>query len=119
MSLLKELYSIMEDDCIDCEIVYVDEDGEVLTEAQRAYKRRDRKIIKMYRCTSGPKKGKVVSDPKVCVQRKDPKKKRQGKKVMREKKGIIQRKSKRSKKQAMSKLVKRMNQRLSGKKIRI
>lgn len=120
MSLLKELYNLIEEDCIDCEIVYVGENGEVLEEgARRAYKRVGREIRKMYRCTSGAKKGKMVSDPKICVTRKDPKKKRLGKKVMREKKGVIQRKSKQRKKQAISKLVRRMNARLSGRKVKV
>lgn len=119
MSLLKELYNLIEEDCVDCEIVYVNEDDKVLNEAaRRAYKRVGGEIRKMYRCTTGAKKGKLVSDPKICVQRKDPKKKRQGKKVMREKKGIIQRKSKQRKRQAISKLVRRMNARLSGKRIK-
>lgn len=115
MSLLKELFELMVE-CEDCEIVYVDESDNVLEEAaKRAYSRRGGKVVKKYRCTSGMKKGKIVSDPKTCVQRKDPKKKRLGKKIAREKKGIRIRKSKITKRTASSKLVSRMNKRLSGK----
>lgn len=115
MSILRELYTmISESDC--CEVVYVDEDGTVLEEgARRAVKRVGGEVKKMYRCTSGPKKGKVVSDPKVCAQRKDPKKVRTGRRTMRTKQGIIKRKSKISKRTAKSKLVSKINRRLSGK----
>lgn len=116
MGILKELYNIIQEDCIDCEIVYIDENGDVLEEAaRRAVKRVGGEVKKKYRCTSGPKKGKIVSDPKTCVTRADPKKKRQGKKVMRQKKGIIQRKSRMTKRTAKSRLVRKINQRLSGK----
>ncbi len=118
MTLLKELNDIiLEDECkdCDCEIVYVTEDDEVLTEAaKRAYARRGGKVVRKYRCSSGPKKGKIVSDPKTCMTRKDPKKKRIGKKVAREKKGVRIRKTKISKRQVTSKLVSKMNKRLSG-----
>lgn len=115
MNLLKELYDLIEE-CDDCEIVYVDENDNILEEAaKRAYSRKGGKVVKKYRCTSGPKKGKIVSDPKTCVQRKDPKKKRIGKKVAREKKGIRIRKTKIAKRTATSKQVAKMNKRLSGK----
>lgn len=117
MSILKEIYNLIEEDCEDCEIVYVGEDGEVLQEAaKRAVKRVGGKIKKMYRCTTGIKKGKIVSDPKICVQRKDPKKKRLGKKIAREKKGIRIRKTRMAKRQALSRLVTNINRRLSGKR---
>ena len=117
MSILKELHEIiLEQDCEDCELVWVDEEENVLTEAaKRAYKRQGNTVRRMYRCTSGPKKGKVVSDPKTCMTRKDPRKKRIGKKVARERKGVRIRKTKLAKRQATSKLVKKMNARLSGK----
>lgn len=176
MRFLEYLQTLAED-CVDCEIVFIDEDHEIVTEGdmysdladlqdlykqvskkmssedrtkynklvktfdhavsekdfgdaakmvdsiehilikyedlhegvKRAFKRRGKNIKRMYRCTSGPKKGKVVSDPKVCVQRKDPVRKRIGKKVAREKKGIRIRKSKVTNKTARSKLVRRLN----------
>lgn len=98
-----------------CEEVWIDEDGNILSEAaKRAFKRVGKEIKRRYRCTTGPKKGKVVSDPKLCATRKDPKKVRHGRKVARTKKGVRIRKSAISKRTSMSKLVAKMNQRLNG-----
>ena len=100
----------------ECDCVYVDENDEVLTEAAiRQWKRMGSTIIKKYRCLGGVKAGKLVSDPAKCTTRKDPKKVRHGRKVMRMKKGVIGRKTKVAKKRSMSKLVKKMNMRLMGK----
>lgn len=105
--------------CDDCgcttEAVMVDEDNNILTEAAvRQFKRYGNTLKRKYRCLSGPKKGKLVSHPGDCAQRKEPKKVRNGRKVMRSKKGIINRKSKVAKRKAMSRLVSKMNKRLSG-----
>ena len=94
-----------------------EEQAELNESAVRAFKRYAEKIVRRYRCMAGPKKGKLVSKPGACAQRKDPANIRKGRKVMRTKKGIIQRKSKVTKRTAMSKLVRRMNQRLSGKTV--
>lgn len=83
--------------------------------AKRQFKRVGNQIVKRYRCLSGPKAGKLVSDPSKCAMRKDPKKVRQGRKVMRSKKGTIARKSQISKRKSISKMVTKMNKRLSGK----
>lgn len=116
MDLLKELYTIIEEDCVDCEIVYVDEHGEIVEEGvKRAFKRTDKQVKKMYRCTTGPKAGKLVSDPKTCVTRKDPKKVRTGRKTMRSKGGVVRRKARITKRTARSKLVQKLNKRLAGK----
>ena len=86
-----------------------------LTEAAlRQWKRSGQKLVKKYRCLAGPKKGKLVSDPSACAMRKEPKKVRSGRKVMRSKKGTIQRKSQIAKRRTISKLVRKMNKRLSG-----
>jgi len=116
MDLLKELLDIIElSECDDCEIVFVNENDEIINEgAMRAVKRQGGKIVKKYRCTSGPKQGMIVSDPKTCMQRKDPKRKRIGKKVMREKGGVIRRKTSITKRSATSKMIQRTNARLSG-----
>lgn len=115
MKLLKEMYEIGQ--CEDCEIVYVDESDNVITEAaKRAYAKQGGKVVKKYRCTSGPKKGKIVADPKTCATRIDPKKKRIGKKVRREKMGVLKRKTAVAKKRSVSKLITRLNRRTSGKK---
>lgn len=103
------------DDCI-FEEVYTNAEGEILSEAAiRQYKRVGQEIKKRYRCLSGPKSGKLVAEPSSCATRKDPRKVRQGRKVMRSKKGTIKRKSAISKRKQLSRMVKKMNQRLSGK----
>ena len=100
----------------DCECVYVDEDDNILSEAAvRQWKRMGTKMVKKFRCMGGIKAGKLVSDPSKCVTKKDPRKVRHGRKVMRTKKGIIRRKTKVTKKKALSKLVAKMNMRLMGK----
>lgn len=97
------------------ELVYVDEDNNILSEAAvRQWKRNGKNIQQKYRCLAGPKAGKLVSNPGDCSQRKDPKKVRQGRKVMRSKKGVIGRKSKITKKTSLSKMVTKMNKKLSS-----
>jgi len=83
--------------------------------AKIRFKRVGNEIRRKYRCTSGRKKGKIVASPQSCAQRKDPARIRRGRKVMRSKKGIIQRKSSLTKRKSISKLIARMNKRLSGK----
>ena len=100
-----------------CEIVYTDEEGNVLNEAAiRQFRRFGTVIKRQYRCTSGPKKGKIVAKPQACGTRKDPRKIRHGKKVARLKKGVRVRKTRISKKKSISRMVIRMNRRLSGRK---
>ena len=98
-----------------CEVVYTNEEGEVLTEAAiRQFKRVGGQIKRQYRCTTGPKKGKIVATPQACAKRKDPKKRRHGRKVSRARKGVRVMKTRIAKKQQQSKLVTRMNRRISG-----
>ena len=100
----------------DCECVMVDEDGNILDEgAKRQWKRTAKGRVMKYRCMSGPKKGRLVSKPGGCATRKDPKRKRIGKKVMRSKKGIIKRKSSITKKTGISRMLSKLNARLMGK----
>ena len=100
----------------DCECVMVDEDDNILDEAAvRQWKKTAKGRTMKYRCLSGPKKGRLVSKPGGCATRKDPKKKRTGKKVMRSKKNVIQRKSAISKRKGISKMLKKLNARLMGK----
>ena len=97
------------------ELVFVDDENNILSEAAiRQWKRTGKEVQQKYRCLSGNKKGKLVSNPSDCSKRKDPKKVRQGRKTMRSKKGIIGRKAKITKKTSMSKMVAKMNKRLSG-----
>jgi len=104
----------------ECEVVYVDEDGnEILDEAFiRQLKKVGGKLKKQYRCGSGQKQGRIVATPQACGKRKDPAKRRHGKKVMRSKKKTVARKTKISKKRQISKMVTRINKRLSGQKSR-
>ena len=99
-----------------CEIVYTDEKDEILSEAAiRQFKRFGTVIKRQYRCTSGPKAGKIVASPQACGTRKDPKKVRQGRKTARMKKGMRVMKTRISKRKQISKVVSRMNKRLAGK----
>jgi len=104
-------------DC-ECELeeVYVDENDEVLTEsAVRQWKKSGQTMIKKYRCLAGPKEGRLVAKPGDCATRKDPRKVRHGRKVMRAKKGVIKRKSEISKRKSISKILTKLNARLMGK----
>jgi len=96
--------------------VFVDPDtNEILSEAAvRQFKLKNKKIKRMYRCTSGPKKGRPVSDPKQCMQRKDPAKVRQGQKNMRRGKAVRKRKAKITRKSAISRNTRRLNKSLKG-----
>ena len=106
---------LYEQECI-FEEVYVDENDEVLTEAAvRQWKRRGAKMVKKYRCLSGPKKNRLVSKPGDCAVRKDPAKVRRGRKIMRAKKGVIGRKAKIAKRKSISKILQKLNARLMGK----
>ena len=99
-----------------CEDVYTDEDGNVLTEAaMRQFKRVGTAVKRQFRCTAGPKKGKIVASPQSCATRKDPRKVRHGRKVSRMRMGVRVRKTKMTKKKAISRMVTKMNRRLAGK----
>lgn len=103
LNFLKELDTM-------CEVVYVDENDNILTEAAiQAFKRTGQQIKRYYRCTSGDKAGRLVSSPKACAIRKSPQKVRHGMKVMRRKHGLIMQKSRITKKRALSKLVTNKN----------
>lgn len=99
-----------------CEEVYTDEDGNILDEAAiRQFKRVGTQLKRQFRCTSGPKAGKVVASPQACATRKDPAKVRHGRKVSRAKKGVRVRKTVIAKRKAISRMVTSMNRRLAGK----
>lgn len=89
-------------------------DDEITEGVKRQYKNVGGVMKKRFRCSGGKKKGKLVSKASLCFQRKDPKKVRRGRKLMRIKKAVITRKSKVTKRRQISKLVARMNKRLSG-----
>ncbi len=98
------------------EEVFVNESNEILSEAAvRQWKRQGQKMVKKYRCLSGAKKNRLVTKPGDCATRKDPRKVRLGRKIMRTKKGVIARKSKVSKRKSISKILAKLNARLMGK----
>ncbi len=114
-----EIYETSDEyECEDvmCEEIFTDEDDNILDEgAIRQFKKVGKSLKRQFRCTSGPKEGKIAATPQACATRKDPKKVRHGRKVLRTKKGIIVRKTAISKRKAISRLVAKMNKRLSGK----
>lgn len=100
------------------EVVYVDEDDNVLEEsAVRQFKKdpKGNRMLKKFRCTSGPKSGKLVSSPAACSKRVDPKRRKQGRKIMRTKGKTIARKSKVTKKKSISKILTKLNAKMMGK----
>lgn len=124
MSLLKELYNIIiEQECeeCDCEVVWIDEDGNeveapTLEEdggaSAVAFRRKGKEIKRQFRCMTGEKKGRLVANPKTCVQRKNPKRQIVGKRVAQAKKGVRLRKSKITRNTQASKMARKMNKRL-------
>ena len=113
---VSDIFETHNDECL-WEMVHVDEATDEIIEegAIRQWKRQGGKLVQKYRCMAGKKKGKLVASPSGCGERKDPKKVRIGRKVMRSKKGVIGRKAKISKRMSISKRLKKMNARLMGK----
>lgn len=102
----------------ECEVVYTDEAGNILEEsAVRAYRRRGKKLVPQYRCTSGPRAGMIVSKGSACGHRKDPAKVRMGRKIMRRKSTTIHRKGMITRRKPLSKRLVNINRRLSGKSL--
>lgn len=90
-------------------------DSMISESAIRQYKRVGNEIKRRFRCSDGPKRGKLVINASDCLKRKKPIRVRIGRKVMREKKKIIQHKGQATKKRAVSKLVKDLNKKLEAK----
>ena len=82
--------------------------------AKRAFKRNGTTLSHYFRCTTGPKAGKLASDPSKCGQRPDPKKVRHGRKVAKLKGSIRVRKTQIKKKTELSKRISRLNKQLMG-----
>lgn len=82
--------------------------------AKRAFKRKGSSLSHYFRCTTGPKAGKLASDPSKCGQRPDPKKVRHGRKVAKLKGSIRVRKTQMKKKTELSKRISRLNKQLQG-----
>lgn len=93
----------------------VDDDLHSIYEAvDRQFRRYGDKFVRQYRCTSGDKKGRMVSSPEQCGKRKDPVRVRLGKRAARSKKGIRTRKSMFTKRKTASKRLSRLNKTLRG-----
>lgn len=106
MNLLIELSN----DELDVEVISEAEYLQLDEGAQRAFRRVGNNISQYYRCTSGPKKGKLASDPSKCGQRKDPAKVRHGRRVAQKKGAVRVRKTIAKKKTTISKRVSKLNQ---------
>lgn len=81
--------------------------------AAPAYKRNAGSITRYFRCTTGPKKGKLAADPSSCGVRPNPKRVRHGKRVAKQKGAVRVRKTAVAKKQQISKRVTQLNQLLT------
>jgi len=89
----------------DCEI----SEGSKVTVA---YRREGNKIKKRFRCTTGEKKGRLVSDPMTCVKKKSLKRILAGRKIQQKVKSVRIQHAKLSAKKGTSKMVRKMNARL-------
>lgn len=85
-------------------------ESEEVCEARMAWARKGNKIIKKFRCTSGPRKGRIVSSPAQCTKPIDMKKRMQLKRTKAKMGSRIARKSKRTRRtNPASKMLKRLN----------
>lgn len=113
-----KLHQILNPTCDSCmyeEVLFDAETNELIEEAAvKAYKRVNKKIVRKYRCRGGAKDGKLVSNPAECSKRKDPKKVRRGRAIARKTKGMRITKTRIAKRSQASKMVTKMNRRLSG-----
>lgn len=105
MNLLTELNN----DELNVHIISEEEYNQLDEGAQRTYRRVGNNITQYYRCTSGPKKGKLASDPSKCGQRKDPRRVRHGRQVAQRKGSIRVRKTQARKRTQISKRVTALN----------
>ena len=80
----------------------------------RQFRRYGDRFVRHYRCTTGPKEGRLVSEPSACGKRKDPRRVRAGKATARRKKGQRVRKTLFTKRKTSSKRLARLNKVLSG-----
>lgn len=80
----------------------------------RQFRRIGNSLKRQFRCTSGPKKGRLVTSPAKCGIRKDPKRVRQGKINARRKKGQRIRKTQFTKRKTATKRLVRLNKMMSG-----
>lgn len=122
IDLLEEV-STVEDEYLDY-IDYLEESkgsmtpsiprGKERRKVVRQFKRYGNTFKRQFRCMSGPRKGRLVTDPMKCGMRKDPKQVRAGKKSARIRKGERVRKTKLTKRRAPSQRLQQLNKRLRG-----
>ncbi len=106
---------LTESEHIETQDVITTDQYELLDEgAKRAFKRKGSSLTHYFRCTSGPKAGKLASDPSKCGQRPDPKRVRHGRKVAKLKGSVRVRKTQMKKKTELSKRISRLNKQLMG-----
>lgn len=98
----------------ECECVEVTDEEQLDERVIRQFKRYGNVTKRQFRCTSGPKKGRLVTSPDKCGKRKDPKRVLQGKRASRIKKGQRIRRTQFTKRKPASKKVQRWNKLLSG-----
>lgn len=78
--------------------------------AKMIWARQGNKAVRKYRCTSGAKKGRIVSTPSACGGRKDMKKSIKMKQTVAKKGSIMRRKAKKTKRvNPVSKRIQQMN----------
>lgn len=87
---------------------------EIFETAKRVFKRRGEGMEHYFRCTVGPKKGKLVADPGSCGKRPDPKRVRHGKIVAKTRGSIRVHKTTITKKTNTSKRIAELNRRLNN-----
>lgn len=112
MHIMDLLEDILPDEIDGCGV-----DEHPLYEARiiRQFRRYGNTLKRQFRCTSGPKQGRLVTSPEKCGIRKDPKRVRIGKRSARIKKGQRIRKTLFTKRRTPSKRVTRFNKYMSGK----
>ena len=90
--------------------IIVEQKEEEICETRMAWARRGNKIVRKYRCTSGPRKGRVVSNPTQCSKPIDMKKRMNMKRMKAANATRIKRKSARTRRvNPASKMLKRLN----------
>ena len=97
-----------------CDILGSDGLTDLNEAVKRQFKRYGDTFLRQYRCTTGPKAGRMAANAASCGKRKDPRKVRQGKKSARMKKGQRVRKTLFTKRKSQSKRLTRLNKVLRG-----
>lgn len=101
-------YAIFEDEIV----AFHTEEGGFVAEASQVWAKSGNKIVKKYRCTSGTRKGRIVSNPKQCSAAVNIKARQNMKKLKAKLGKKMARKAKRTKKNnPVSRQVRRLNRR--------